>query len=246
MDPLTISAASGLRSRMESLDMLANNLANAGTAGFKKDVEVYNLYMSEAARALDAEEDPVTAHLPVIDRQWTDFSQGLLESTGNPLDLAIRGSGFLAVNTPQGTMYTRSGRMRVSAGGRLETLDGYTVRLRGGVQPKFDPGQPVEISNSGFVNQAGQVLGQLELVDFPDPSSMAKTSGPYFQTGQQATPALGAELLQGQIEGSNVNAAESAVRLVNVMRQFEMLTRSAHVGDDMNREAVEQVAKVGS
>ena len=91
MDTLTISAASGMRARMESLDMLANNMANADTNGYKTDREFYNLYVSPEAEA--AEGSPAT--LPVIERPWTDFSQGSLRPTGSPLDLALTGKGLL-------------------------------------------------------------------------------------------------------------------------------------------------------
>jgi flagellar basal-body rod protein FlgG len=228
---------------MESLDLLANNLANAGTAGYKKDVESYGLYLSEAAEENGARDDPATALLPVIDRQWTDFSQGVLQVTGNPLDVAISGNGFLAVDGPAGALYTRSGRLRITSG-RLETEDGYAVRLDGGAQAALNGTLPVEITLSGQISQGDQYIGQLEMVGFDNPGALTKTRGPYFQTTQTPKAANG-EALQGRLESSNVNTAESAVRLINVMRQFEMLTKAASIGADMNRQAVEQVAKVG-
>src|SRR5262249_19728953 len=190
MDPLTISVASGLRSRMESLDLLANNLANSGTAGFKKDVESYGLYLSDAAEEIGAAEDPATALLPVIDRQWTDFSPGLLQLTGNPLDVAISGNGFLAVDGPGGALYTRSGRFRIAAG-KLETEDGYAVRLAGGAQAALNGIEPVEITPAGQITQGAQFIGQLEMAGFDNPGALMKTRGPYFQTTQTPKPADG-------------------------------------------------------
>jgi len=230
---------------MESLDMLANNLANAGSAGYKKDTEFYSLYLSEAAAAEAADADPVTAMLPVIDRQWTDFSQGVIQSTGNPLDAAIDGEGFLAVDGPGGTMYTRSGRLRISAQGRLETPDGYPLRLSGGSGLTVNPARPIEISAAGDVTQAGQFLGRLELAGFSDPSRLSKAGRNYFVSPVPGQ-ASAAQLIQGRVEGSNVNTAESAVRLVSVMRQFEMLNKAASIGSEMNRRAVEEVARVGA
>src|ERR1700690_2723679 len=93
MDTLTIAAAGGMRARMESLDMLANNLANTETGGYKTDREFYNLYVSAEAAGLG---DGPAATLPVIERPWTDFSQGTLRATGSPLDLALSGKGFFA------------------------------------------------------------------------------------------------------------------------------------------------------
>src|SRR5437588_4595236 len=94
MDPMTAIAASGLRARMESLDLLANNIANASTGGYKADREFYSLYA--APEALDA--DSVST-MPVIERPWIDLSQGVIHSTGNSLDVALSGKGFLSVQT---------------------------------------------------------------------------------------------------------------------------------------------------
>src|ERR1035438_7458683 len=113
MDTMTAVAASGLRSRMESLEMLANNVANASTGGYKSDREFYSLYV-----APESDSDP-TANMPVIERPWTDFSQGVLNSTGNPLDVALSGKGFFAVSGPGGPLYTRDGSFRLAKDGQL-------------------------------------------------------------------------------------------------------------------------------
>src|SRR5260370_4306311 len=103
MDQLTATAASGMRSRIESLDLLANNISNASTAGYKSDREFYGLYTS-------AEAD-TQATLPNIERNWTDFSQGMVKDTGNPLDVALSGRGFLTPDSPTGTLSTRNGSL---------------------------------------------------------------------------------------------------------------------------------------
>src|ERR1044072_8466847 len=97
MDPFTAIAASGLRARMESLELLANNIANASTGGYKADRELYSLYAAPEAAAQDE-----VSVMPVIDTHWTDYSQGELRVTENPLDLALTGRGFFAVNGPTG------------------------------------------------------------------------------------------------------------------------------------------------
>src|SRR5438552_13567722 len=129
MDQISILAASGLRARMESLDLLANNIANASTSGYKGDSELYALFTSEAA-ANAAEDVPSTQ--PMIQRQWTDFSQGLLEPTNNPTDFALAGKGFFVVKGPSGPLYTRNGNFQVATNGTLITSDGYPLLERGG------------------------------------------------------------------------------------------------------------------
>ena len=119
MDPLTSTAASGLRARMESLDMLANNLANAETGGFKTDREFYSLYVAPEAAGADS-----PSAMPVIEKPWTDFSQGVIRQTSNPLDFALSGKGFFSVDGPNGPLYTRQGAFRLSPAGLLVTTEG--------------------------------------------------------------------------------------------------------------------------
>ncbi len=116
MDQLTATAAGGMRSRLEALDLVANNISNSATAGYKSDREFYNLYTS-------ADSDSRTT-LPNIERNWTDFSQGMVKDTGNPLDVALSGRGFLAADSPGGTVYTRNGSVRLSPAGWAETGGG--------------------------------------------------------------------------------------------------------------------------
>src|SRR6202035_4933850 len=119
MDPLISAAASGIRARLESLDMLANNIANSSPPGFKADRGFYGFYFS--AEAADSPAGTSSTTLPVIERQWTDFSQGSLTPTGNALDLALNGQGFFVAQSPNGPVYTRDGSFRLSLQGELET-----------------------------------------------------------------------------------------------------------------------------
>ena len=223
--------------------MLANNLANAATSGYKKDSESYGLYISAAALADGADSDPVTANLPVIERNWTDFTQGTLQETGNPLDLALSGDGFFAVQGTQGPLYTRNGHFQVTAKGTLATVEGYPVLLSDGTALQADPLRPLRISSAGLITQNGQELGQLSLVRFNALDTLTKAGGAYYRTQQSPAVATGTEVLQGKLEGSNVNAPESAVRLINVMRQFEMLTKVVQINAEMNRKATDEVAR---
>jgi len=244
MDPLTSAAASGLRTSLESLDMLANNLANTQTSGYKLDREFYDLYTSPDA--LDASSyDPT--QMPTIDKNWTDFAQGSLQQTSNQLDFAIAGDGFFAVNGPSGKLYTRNGAFRMSATGQLLTQDGYTVADTKGKPIQLDPSQPVTVDAQGMIRQAGQDVAQLQVTSFDNLNQLAKQGSSYFQFKGPATgiKAATGEVEQGKLEGSNVGPAESAVRLVSVMRQFEMLQKAISIGTDMNKQAIEEVARSG-
>jgi flagellar basal-body rod protein FlgF len=244
MDSITALAASGMRSRMESLELLANNIANASTGGYKADREFYSLYMS--SEAADAGS---TSTMPVVQTQWTDYSQGELRVTDNPLDVALTGKGFLAVNGPTGALYTRNGSLRLASDGKLITSDGNAVRGVGGQTLTLDSGRPVEIASDGTVSQDGTLIGQLEIADFNNTAGLSKQGSNYFRiTDSSLRPvaASGTLVHQGKLEGSNTGSAEGAVRLVSVMRQFEMLQKAAGIAGDMNRKAVEEVARVGA
>jgi flagellar basal-body rod protein FlgF len=235
MDPLLISAASGMKARTDSLDMLANNMANSGTSGFKADREFYNLYEQS---------------LPTVERQYTDFSQGQFLQTGNSLNAALNGKGFFALNSPSGIVYTRAGTFRVSTpANQLETAEGYTLRnvIDNGEPITVDPLQKVEIAKDGTVSQGGQTLGQIEIAQLASPSdSLKKLGSTYFALIDKnaATPvATDTEILQGQLEQSNVPVGESAVKLVSIMRQFEMMQKAINIGTEMNKQAITEVAK---
>lgn len=244
MDLLSTTAASGLRSRMESLDLLANNIANSETSGYKVDREFYSLYTSAEAANSDGP-DPAT--LPVIEKNFTDFSQGALHTTSNPLDLSLMGSGLFAVSTPGGTAYTRNGSFQLSPSGSLTTGDGNKVLSTTGQPITIDPSQPFTVTPGGTVLQSGQTLGQISVVDFPQ-GDLVKQGNTLFRPGNPK--AVGrpssAQVLQGKVEASNVGASEGAIRLVNVMRQFEILQKAVNIAGEMDRKAITDVAKVGA
>jgi flagellar basal-body rod protein FlgF len=227
---------------MEALDIVANNLANTTTGGFKLDREFYSLFT-----AADDDGDSASTKLPLIQKQWTDFSQGVLTPTGNALDLALSGKGFFAVNGPNGPLYTRNGSFQLSPSGQLTTGDGYAVLDTGGQPIQSQSQAPIEVGADGSVTQSGETLGQLQIVDFPDASLLQKLGNSYFMPSDPKTapaPATDTTVQQGKTENSNVAPAESAVRLVALMRQFEMLQKAITITTDMNKQALTEVARV--
>jgi flagellar basal body rod protein FlgG len=229
---------------MESLDLLANNVANASTGGYKADREFYSLYVAPEAQDYDS---PTT--MPIIEKPWVDLSQGILTNTGNSLDVALNGKGFFAVAGPNGPLYTRNGGFHLAADGTLVTAEGYSVRSTSGAPLIAQSSLPIDISGDGILQQNGQAIGQLDVADFTSTAGLAKQGSNYFRVLDPSVkpnvpPATSVE--QGKLESSNTGTAESAVRLVNVMRQFEMLQKAVTIGNDMSKQAIEQVAKVGS
>jgi len=243
MDQVSVTAASGLQSRMEALDMVANNLANTTTGGFKLDREFYSLFT-----AAENEGDETSTKLPLIQKQWTDFSQGVLAPTGNPLDVALSGKGFFVVNGSAGPLYTRNGSFQLSPSGQLTTSEGYAVRDTNGQPIQTQSQDPLEITPDGSITQGGQAIAQLQVVNFKDPSTLQKMGNSYFLPSDPKNvpiPVTDTTVQQGKTENSNVAPAESAVRLVGLMRQFEMLQKAITITSDMNKQALAEVAKVG-
>jgi flagellar basal-body rod protein FlgG len=247
MDNLSIAATSGLQSRMVSLDLLANNLANSATSGYKNDREFYSLYASQDSQ--NNVDGGIGTTSPVVERQWTDFSPGTMQATGNPLDVAIQGKGFFAVNGPSGPLYTRNGNFQVLATGALGTVDGYTLQNAGGGAIQVAADKPITITPGGSVQQDGQQVGQLSVVDFPSTDPLTKVGATCFRnTDDNNAPAAASnvDVQQGKIESSNVPVSYGAIRLVSVMRQFEMLQKAIGISGEMDTKSIQEVARVTS
>jgi flagellar basal body rod protein FlgG len=242
MDQISVLAAAGMQSRMQSLDLVANNLANSSTSGYKTDGEFYTLFASEAA----GEDASGLSSVPMIQRQWTDFGQGLLEPTNNPLDFGISGKGFFVVQGPTGPLYTRNGNFRFSSDGSLITSEGYRLLQQNGQPFKANTAQPLQVSRDGEITQAGNSIGRIQLAEFQTPGSLTKFGANYFSNpeGQASADAQGAQIYQGKVEASNVSASHGAVRIVGLSRQFEMMQKAISLSNDMGKKAIEEVAKV--
>jgi flagellar basal-body rod protein FlgF len=242
MDQISVMAAAGMQARMQSLDLVANNLANSSTGGYKSDGEFYTLFSSESA----GEDASGPSSVPMIQRQWTDFAQGLLEPTNNPLDFGLSGKGFFVVQGPSGPLYTRNGNFRFSNTGALITNEGYPLLQQNGQPFKANTALPLEVSREGEVTQSGKSLGHIKLSEFQNPAGLTKYGANYFTntTGQDPVDATGAQTYQGKIEASNVSASHGAVRIVGLSRQFEMMQKAITISNDMNKQAIEEVAKV--
>jgi flagellar basal-body rod protein FlgF len=244
MDSLMISAAAGMRSRLESLDLVANNLANSSTVGFKADRESFSLYSS----AESANSDDPSSPLPLIQSRWTDQSQGVLVNTGQALDLALEGPGYLAVDGASGALYTRGGSFRIDKDGRLTTSEGFELQTVEPRRIRLDPNQPFTIGADAIVRQSGEALGQLKVVDGLTAEGLEKRGSTYvaWASGTPAAAGSKTQFRQGMLESSNTNPADSAVRMISVLRQFESLQRAVQMGNEMNKRSVEEVARLGS
>lgn len=223
------------------LDVIANNVANADTAGFKVEQLLTEPAPSRPART-DMLRGPVEF---VLDGAVArDFRQGGFQQTGNTFDLAVEGEGFLVVRTPQGDRYTRDGRLRLDAQNRLVTQAGDPV-LAAGAEVVLNPqGGTPTIGKSGAISQGDVQLGTLDLVRFDDLASLSKAGDNLLASEAPAQPAPDLRVHQGMIEQSNVKPVVEITKLIEVSRAYERATRIVDSGEDLARRAVERLGRV--
>ena len=241
MDAGIFSAVSGSLAAQTRLDALANNLANANTAGFKAE-----RVLQRAERAGEIA-PPATAVATPVTREHveTDFSQGPISKSGNPLDVALAGDGFLVVKTERGERLTRSGSLSIDSAGYLATADGN--RVQGTSGDIRIPESPVVIAADGSVRAGEQRVGQLRLVNVDDPAQLVRESGTRFAPGNQvpADAAPGSvRVVQGAIEGANLAPVEGLVALIETVRGFETYMRAAERLDQVTAKAISDVGRV--
>jgi flagellar basal-body rod protein FlgG len=239
------SAISGNIAAMDKLDVISNNLANINTPGFKKDKMTFEVVLSGAG-AQPAVPMGKTAD-PIIQKEniYTDFSAGPVKESGNTFDLAIDGSGFFTVSTPNGVAYTRQGNFHLTADGTLVTTDGYPVMGQGG-EIKVT-GSRVEINTKGEITVDGNAAGAINLVDFPQPYNLTKSGSALFVQAnpQQAAPtASTAQVRQGYLEGANVDPISEMVQMIETNRYFEACQRVIQGYDTMASKASSDLGKL--
>jgi len=239
------AAVSGNLAAMRRLDVISNNLANANTAGFKKDKMSFEGLLAGAANP-PAVPQGSTAD-PILQKEniYIDYSSGPISQTENTLDLALDGDGFFAVTTPEGTAYTRQGNFHLSADGNLVTADGYPVQGQGGGTIRIQ-GNRVEIDAKGVVSVDGTPSGTISMVDFDKPYNLTKTGSALFIPAGQQSPRqnIATQVLQGHLEGSNVESISEMVQMIETNRYFEACQRVIRGYDDMASKAANELGKL--
>jgi len=228
---------SSIRSLLEEYQTIANNLANVGTAGFKRQINTFSRHLIEKLSD-GPEDDPPLGELLV--QGVTDFSQGTLIATERPLDVALQGKGFFVIETPDGPLYTRNGSFHVDAQGRLVDVNDRQIAGADGLI-MIPPGvnlQELEISSEGAISANGAQFGRLRIVDFGDDESRLRPVGfGAYQApdGLVPAPAQDAQVRQGYQEGSNVKLMEELVGLISAARMYEMNMNLMNRNRDLTR-----------
>ncbi|MDR1577962.1 MAG: flagellar hook-basal body protein [Deltaproteobacteria bacterium] len=219
----------GMMAQEERMNLASNNMANVNTAGYKKDVPIFEGY--------------------VVKQSKTYFGQGPFKLTENDLDLALDGPGFFQVETPNGVRFSRNGTFNVNSAGQIVTADGYPL-VGAGVVPEgtlkviIEPEGQVQAVN---VDLEAEVIGQIELVEFEDPNMLIKEGYDFFVPKSPEflpEPAAQTRIEQGFLEMSNVSPVNESVELIDLYRVYEALQKIVHTKQEMDQKATGELGKL--
>ncbi|MCB1531629.1 MAG: flagellar basal-body rod protein FlgF [Alphaproteobacteria bacterium] len=200
-----------------NMDIIANNVANANTTGFRAQNLLFEEYISDPRGA----DDELSF---VIDRgQYQNTAPGSIKMTGNQLDVALEGPGFLGVQAPGGQIaYTRDGHFEMRADGTLVTAAGYPVASGGGGSITIPQGSTeINIDQRGFISNQDGIIGQLSVSEFPDLQQLKPLGNNLYQADAPAQAATNTNVYQGHLEGSNVQAVVEVTRMIDTLRAFQ-------------------------
>lgn len=209
---VTLSRLSGLRHEM---DLVANNIANSGTLGFKSQGAVFSEFIAQVDGGRSLSMARTTA--------WTmNLADGVLSPTGGTFDLAIQGSGFFQIESPDGPRLTRAGNFTPSPAGELVTPDGHRLLDAGGAPVFVPPGaRGIAIAQDGTISADGVPVGQIGLWQPADPLTLSY-AGSNLLSAPEVEPATGGAIHQGFVEESNVQPVNEIARMIEVQRAYEM------------------------
>lgn len=231
---IALSRQSALRREMA---VVANNVANMNTTGFKREMMVYQAF---------TEKVPFTAKMDFVIDQGTatDHAQGGLQVTHNTFDMAINGPGYFQIDNGDALYYTRNGTFTLDGRNRLVTQQGYPVLDTQG-NPIVIPGGQTDltISQDGLIRLGDQPVGQLAVYEFDNNRALHKTQNTLFETDQQPKPAENSQVMQGMIEGSNVSGIKEMTSLIEVQRAYEAVKSMIDREDKRQETIIQRLAR---
>jgi flagellar basal-body rod protein FlgF len=242
---IALSQQMALRRQM---DVLATNIANVSTPGYKAD---RIMFAELVAGTAPYPVSPVGGRPPGLSfvreiGMLRDTSEGGMTQTGNPLDLAISGPGFFAVETPAGPRYTRAGAFRLDQDGRIVTADGYALLDQQNRPISIPPGDTrIEISAKGAVVTEGGEAGRIQIAHFENEQAMRKIGAGLYESDEDPLPAdASAEIHQGMIEASNVKAVSELTAIMEIMRRYQSAQKIIDTEHELGRRAIEKLARL--
>ena len=237
MDRSELALSIGIRQLASHMDAISHNIANVNSMGYKRRVANFDEALLEAERS----NDPASPSLPLpAYREQGDVSQGDLQTTSDPLNIALSGKGYLGVVLPSGELaYTRNGELALGPNGALLTVGGDRVANDQGLPIEIPGGQAFNISRTGDVvdKDSGAILGKLGIFQFEDSARLLPVGSSRFVPTQESGPAVRDRVTtveQGNLERSNVDTVQELVSMITVQRHYDLLTRAMRVVGQTN------------
>lgn len=225
------------------MDVVANNIANINTTGFKASDLMFEDYLIPAARDNDFTGLDRQVHFTQDWSTMHDMSEGSVEQTGNELDVALMGEGFLTVQTPGGTRYTRSGALAINSEGTLVDLNGNAVMGASGPISFDDSDTTITIGTDGTVATNNGTKGKLAIAQFTDPQILAREGDNYFSGPAGNTPVT-TRVMQGAIEKSNVSGVTELTTMIRVQRAYQSLASLMQRQDELRSGAIQRLGEI--
>ncbi|MBS1184159.1 MAG: flgG 2 [Proteobacteria bacterium] len=247
MQNATLVALSGQVALRRKLDVIANNVANMDTAGFKRvSLDFEETTMPKASATLFQRRDRDNRFVRELSTVH-DFSAGSVEMTGNDLDVAIEGeNGFFVVNTPAGERYTRAGDFAIDNTGRLVTSDGKPVLGDGGEIVFGSEETNISFAHDGTVSSSAGLKGKLRIADFPDTSVLSKQGDNLYSASAAPQVPTYIRVRQGALEKSNVSGVQELTAMMDVQRAYERITNMVKQQNDLSSKAIERLGSVNA
>jgi flagellar basal-body rod protein FlgF len=244
MDNSLLVSLSQQLAAYRSMDVIANNLANVSTPGFKRESAKFEEYITHVAPA-EGETGQQALSFVKDAGISRDLSQGNVQSTNAPFDFAINGNGYFTVQTPQGMRYTRDGHFTLDASGQVVNADGYALQGDSGAITITPDDQNVHVGKDGTisstVNGLSSNIGKISLVDFADDHALTKEGSNLYSTSQTASAATGSTIGQGMLESSNVQPVLEISHMIEVMRAYQATASLNQSQEDLTRQAIDKL-----
>ena len=226
-----------------SMDVIANNLANMSTPAFKREAVKFEEFVQQVQPSED-QSGAQTVSFVKDTGVLRDLSEGRMETTGAPFDVAINGKGYFAVQTAAGERYTRNGHLALNADGELVTDTGDPILGDGGpLTITVDYGD-VHIAADGTVSGKEGQIGKLRVVDFADERALQKEGASLYATDQSPTAASNTKIVQGMLESSNVEPVIEISHMIDVMRAYQATAALSQSQDELKRQAIDKLGTV--
>ncbi|MGH6871718.1 MAG: flagellar basal-body rod protein FlgF [Rhizomicrobium sp.] len=242
MDNTLLVSLSHQLAAYRSMDVIANNLANADTPAFKRETAMFQQYVEKVTPA-EGETGPQQVSFVKDAGTARDLTQGHISVTNAPFDFAVNGPGYFTIQTANGPRYTRNGHFTMDASGRLTTQDGDPLQGDGGDITVAPEDGDIHVASDGTVSGVKGQIGKLKLVDFDNDMALQKEGSSLYSTTQQPKDVEHPVIQQGAIEASNVQPIIEISNMIQVMRAYQATANLTQSQEDLMRNAIDKLAE---